>query len=155
MTLVGKREVREAVISLKSFNVSRIISSDLRRASQTASIISKSLGILIEFDSELREINNGVLAGMRNEIANKEYPELYYSSLDFDQPYPLGESPEEFFFRVKTFFEKLSKIDEKCILLVTHQGVIDVINTRVSNTEYTNKRPSVRVMPAHYLILNI
>ena len=39
---------------------------------------------------------------MLKEKAKAEYPGLYWSALNWEQPYPNGESPRQFYERVKT-----------------------------------------------------
>ncbi|MBP1917458.1 putative phosphoglycerate mutase [Lederbergia galactosidilyticus] len=46
------------------FNIKRIISSDLRRAMETAKPIANRLQLPLEQSKDWRETNNGVLAGM-------------------------------------------------------------------------------------------
>ena len=68
----------------------RIISSPQSRARQTAEIIAEILSEPLEFDSNWKEINNGVLAGRTLEEAGKRYP-----FPEFMTPYePIGESGE-------------------------------------------------------------
>lgn len=126
------------------FNIDRIIASDLNRTKQTADIINEKLKLPIEYTTDLRETNNGKLAGMKNEIAEQEYPGLYFSSLKIDERYPKGESPIEFFTRIKEYFEKLiaNLNKEDNIMLVTHKGVINIIYCLVNNIEWNNKMKS-------------
>ena len=58
-------------------NISRIFSSDLFRAKQTAEIISKAINVPVVYLPQFREVNNGVLAGMKNTEALKKYPGLF------------------------------------------------------------------------------
>ncbi|MGN9162384.1 histidine phosphatase family protein [Clostridium sulfidigenes] len=47
--------------------MNKIISSDLRRAVETAKEIESKLNIPVKYCSDWREINNGVLAGMEED----------------------------------------------------------------------------------------
>ncbi len=127
----------------KTVSISRIFTSDLPRASQTAKIIAKQLNLPVEKLPEFRETNNGVLSGMKNEIANERYPGVYWSSLEWDEQYPNGESPHEFFDRIcnawQTFKKNVTDQARGDIALVTHAGVINVILCIENNVEYTNK----------------
>ena len=119
-----------------------IFSSDLNRAKETAEIIVSNLDVKteIEYTKELREINNGLLAGMKNELAEKEYPGLYYKALQYDKQYPLGESPKEFYQRILNFWnEKLLHLNTKNILIVTHGGVINILLHLFNDIPYSNK----------------
>lgn len=70
----------------------------------------------------------------------KQYPGLYYSSLGIDDHYPNGESPREFYVRVRNAFLKLLEENQsKKILLVTHGGVITIILAMINGYEYSTK----------------
>ena len=138
--------------------VEKLFSSDLPRAIETIMPISTALNLEVEFKPEFRETNNGVFAGMPNDIANEKYPGLFWNTLDWDEPYPQGESPRIFYERIKTAWEKFSeKIlkENKNIILVTHGGVINVIYTLIEGTIFSNKMKMERInhaimMPLKY-----
>ncbi len=126
----------------KIHNISHIVTSDLKRAVTTAEIISNELDVSIEKDLLLREINNGDLSGMLNSEAEIRYPDLYFSSLEMNEKYPNGESPNEFYERVKLWFKIFvseHKNDSKNILVVTHGGVINIIYHIIKGIEWSNK----------------
>lgn len=139
--------------------IEKIFSSDLPRAAQTATSISEALNLEIALMPEFRETNNGVLAGMQNEIADKLYPGLYWSALEWNEAYPQGESPCAFYERIKTAWEHFSeKIleDGKNVALFTHAGVINVIYTLIDGTIFSNKEktkpiPYVALIPLNYI----
>lgn len=124
------------------YNITKIYSSDLIRAQQTAKILADKIDIPIHFMSEFREVNNGDLAGLKNEIANIKFPNLYWRKLEWDEHYPNGESPKEFYERIKSAWNKLIKSEKNNkgnIILVTHGGVINIIKSIILNQEYSNK----------------
>lgn len=124
------------------YNITKIYSSDLIRAQQTAKILADKIDIPIHFTSEFREVNNGDLAGLKNEIANIKFPNLYWRKLEWDEHYPNGESPKEFYERIKSAWNKLIKTEKNNkgnIILVTHGGVINIIKSINLNQEYSNK----------------
>lgn len=96
-----------------------IISSTLRRATETAEIIGKILGIPIEGDPDWMEINNGPLAGLLFDIAAVKYPKP-----DFRNPYePLwltGESDWEVYCRAARAVEKVVRRGSGHYLVVAH-----------------------------------
>jgi bisphosphoglycerate-dependent phosphoglycerate mutase len=55
----GIQDAHKAADSLDGKNITRIVSSDLPRAKQTANIISKKLGIPVTFDPNLRTWDSG------------------------------------------------------------------------------------------------
>lgn len=126
-----------------SINIDCIYSSDLQRAAETAEILSHCLGYPVEYIPGLREADNGDLAGMKNDLANKKYPGLYWSTLDYDERYPNGESPEMFYHRIKAAWlelknRRLSRT-AKDALLVTHGGVIEAILCIENGIAFSNK----------------
>lgn len=126
----------------KEFKITKIISSDLPRALSTANEVVKKIDVRVEFDKELREMNNGDLAGMLNKEALVKYPGLFFNTLRMDEKYPNGESPDDFYKRVKRWFDDVIckyKHSNENILIVTHGGVINIICHIVKDIEWTNK----------------
>jgi len=131
-----------------NYNIKQIISSDLTRAMTTAHFIADELEIPVQKDSSLREANNGDLAGMLNETALAQYPGLFFSSLKMDEAYPNGESPKDFYLRIKSWFENFCNCCDSTsgnILVVTHAGVINVIYHLVNGITWSNKGPAFSI----------
>ena len=141
-----------------SFNIVRIFSSDLLRARQTAEIISSKLHIGVEYLPQFRETNNGILAGMNNHIATERYPGLFWNTLEWDERYPDGESPHQFFDRIsnawKTLKENMCDIDGN-IVLVTHGGVINVIYHIEHGIPYSNKSKPLSIKSAGLIAFDV
>ncbi|MCQ4088433.1 histidine phosphatase family protein [Saccharibacillus sp. JS10] len=130
-----------------SFQINRIVSSDLQRALDTANEIANFLDLPIETNNVWRETNNGVIAGMPNEIVDERFPGLYFSSLRMDEKYPGGESPQDFYLRIKKTFRHLCEEQSlknplENVVVVTHGGVISVIYHILKGLEWTNKNKS-------------
>lgn len=124
------------------YNIGKIYSSDLIRARQTAQIIADRLSVPVELVCGFREVNNGELAGMDNALAEEKYPNLYWRKLNWDEHYPNGESPKEFYERVSGVWAEFVKevsLYNKNVLLITHGGVINIIKCIVNDLEYSNK----------------
>ena len=144
LTDEGKAQADElaSFVQTSDFGIKRIYCSDLLRAVQTAQPVADKLHLPIIQMPEFRETNNGILAGMKNELANKMYPGLYWNTLDWEQRYPGGESPREFYERISTAWEALQKMvleQNEDVLLVTHGGVINVILSIVNGEKYSNE----------------
>ena len=125
-----------------NFDVSKIVASDLPRTASTAYAISQKMRIPVVLEEKLREMNNGELAGMRNEEALIKYPGLFFNTLDMDERYPGGESPLEFFYRIKGWFLSFLSIYDKLegnVVVVTHSGVINIIYHIVNQIQWSNK----------------
>ena len=139
-----------------SFQIGAVFSSDLPRAMETAEEIAKQLKLPVEALAEFREVNNGDLAGMDNEIAAERYPEFYWNQMDWTQAYPNGESPAEFYERISRAWSALSecllKQPQNCVL-VTHGGVIQVILSLICHKPYSNTKPLRKIKNCEIIIL--
>ncbi len=132
----------------EKYSINKIISSDLRRAVETAKEIESKLNIPVKYCSDWREINNGVLAGMDNKDALIKYPGLFFNTLEMSERYPNGESPSEFYNRIQsTFLELCNNIstgmEEDDVIILTHGGVINVLYYILNNIKWTNKSPKL------------
>lgn len=150
----GFIQVRRLANELSSninVHIGMIYTSDLVRARQTADILSEALHVPIKELPVFREVNNGLLAGMKNTIAAKRYPELYWNMMGWDRSYPEGESPHEFFDRISSAwyaFKREHRQSDRDILLVTHGGVIQIIRCLEAGIPYTNKENPFSLAPA-------
>lgn len=111
---------------------------------ETTKEIEVKLNISAEYSEEWRENNNGVLAGMLNSEALQKYPGLFFNTLRMDERYPDGESPIEFYNRIKeTYYRLCNRIINNEIgpnvMIVTHGGVINIIYHIIKGVEWNNK----------------
>lgn len=157
----GKREAKMLADYLvqhkEDYHFTKMITSDLKRAETTATILAEVLQLPLEKESSLRETNNGDLAGMLNSEADQKFPRLYFRSLAMDKHYPNGESPREFYQRIKTWFQRfLQENDDsdEMQIVVTHGGVINIIYHLVNQIEWTNKSNLFHVKHCSISILN-
>ena len=97
-----------------------ILSSPLKRASQTAEIISKELGVNVEIYEYLKERNlNGVLTGLVRSEAKVKYPEVVEIHNRWE--YVDGsEREEDFSTRVKNAIKYLLNMQHDSVIAVTH-----------------------------------
>lgn len=138
----GVSQVKELAENISNYPIGRIYSSDLTRSVQTATILNEVLNVKIQYLPQFREVNNGLLAGMKNDHALVQYPGLFWSSLGWDEHYPEGESPREFYERIAAAWISLkSRIRDLPfdVVLVTHGGVINVIQCIEHGVVYSNK----------------
>lgn len=105
-----------------------LYSSDLLRASQTAEIIGEQLGLEVNINKELREINTGIATGKTKEWARANRNPRKGSSFDLDyQEFQNGETWRQFYRRVCDCLELLCDTNEKNLLIVTHGGTLAYI----------------------------
>jgi broad specificity phosphatase PhoE len=69
----GRGQARELAVRLRSEPITAVYSSDLRRASETAAIVGEALGLPVELDRRLREIDVGTWQG-RTHVENDGSP---------------------------------------------------------------------------------
>ena len=157
----GKREAKTLADYLvqhkEDYHFTKMITSDLKRAETTATILAETLQLPLEKESNLRETNNGDLAGMLNSEADQKFPRLYFRSLAMDEHYPNGESPREFYQRIKTWFQRFlqeNNNSDETQIVVTHGGVINIIYHLVNQIEWTNKSNLFHVKHCSISLLN-
>lgn len=142
----------------ESLNINKFVVSDLKRAITTANIANEFLGLPVELESGLREMNNGDLAGMLNDDALVRYPGLFFNTLEMSEKYPNGESPIDFYNRIKNWFyqaiETYKDVDGN-IAFVTHSGVINIIYYIVNGLEWSNKEKSFKIGNCSIHILDL
>ena len=139
------------------YRIRKIISSDLPRAMSTAQFISAELDLPVQQEFQLREMNNGDLAGMPNGEALERYPNLFFRTLKMNEPYPNGESPNDFFMRIKKWFDGFTakyKDTNENIVVVTHGGVINIIYYLVNGMEWSNESRAFKATNCSIHILN-
>lgn len=129
----------------ENFKIDAVYASDLRRAYDTARIITSKLGIpedQIHTDKELREINAGKWEGMYFSDIPEKYPEDYFNwanNADICR-FPGGESTQEAFLRV---YNKISEISEensgKTVLVVFHAMPLKLLLSYAENGRLDSK----------------
>lgn len=114
------------------FDVDKIFTSDIKRAVSTASIINEYLNLLLILDDELRELDKGLLTGIKKDDAMILYPS-YMNISDINVRYPGGESMFDFYLRIKKLLLNMSKYENS--IVVTHRGVINMIYCYLLNDD--------------------
>ena len=109
---------------------SRLYSSDLGRALQTAQPISDKSGRVVHADARLRERNLGIFQGHTSAQCERRWPKHYagFRSRDPEHAIPAGESGRELYERVIDVFTTLArKHPGERLVVVTHGGVLDAL----------------------------
>ena len=156
LTLKGKEQVHTAKAQLCNKGIVEIYSSDLVRAKETAEIVADELSLGITYLPQFRESNNGLLAGMLKTEALEKYPGIYWNALDWPQTWPEGESPEQFFRRIKSaWYEFKKQAVNKNVLLVSHGGVMNIILCLENGIPYTNKETHFQIKDAEIVQIDV
>lgn len=78
-------------------------------------------------------------AQIKNVDVQVAWDAFFFSRLKMEKSYPNGESPNDFYIRIKSSFIDLVRMNkDKKILLVTHGGVITVITCLIFELAYSN-----------------
>ena len=123
----GRREAAEAAPCLAG-EVSRVVSSDLRRAAETAGIIADVLGLAApEYDPALREIDVGAWSGLTSAQIEEGWPggiELWRDGKDAGNA---GEDRSSFRDRILAAVIGHASHAPAPLLIVTHGAAIGVV----------------------------
>lgn len=164
LTEQGHRQLQLLALRLaKDFSghhkqVPTIITSDLRRAEESAEIIANALGGKVSSMEFLREKNNGLAAGLTEEAARALYDApATLKELDHAN-YPGGETRRQFFYRVQSGLRVLGDLTKEDLIIVAHKGTIQniIFDWSGFDIEAINAHNfSVDILPASITILGI
>jgi len=132
----GLAQARSLAEQLKDQSFAAIYSSDLRRARQTAEPIANLLGINIQLEARLREINQGQWEGVLVEDIKARYAKIWSQRTEDPanvRP-PGGETVREVATRVYTALDEItSRHSDENILIVSHGLSIATAICRTQN----------------------
>lgn len=128
----GKTEAKDISKKIAEYKIDVIYSSPLKRALETAEIISKEIGLNIKISESLKERDFGDLSGKSWEEISK-ITGVDSKEIDRKQEYDYtkygGENALQVKERVQNFLKKIVGIGHSNILLVCHAGVIRAIES--------------------------
>ena len=139
LTEKGKTQVAEAAGKISSLDqgFEMILSSPLKRAFQSAEILSDQLSVDVEVFEYLKERNlNGVLTGLTRSEAKEKYPDLVRRHENYE--YVDGsERFEDMNNRVKNALKLLESMEYNSLVAVTHGLFIKTFFMEMMNTDIT------------------
>ena len=127
LNALGRSQAEAAAQALSASGIDRIVSSDLRRAHETAEALSAATGAGLELDARLREISVGEWQGRtRDEIAGIWPEELAAWFSGADMRPPGGESRRESSARVVTAIREIVAAagEDETLAIVAHGAVL-------------------------------
>jgi broad specificity phosphatase PhoE/ribonuclease HI len=160
----GRVQARAVASRLASRGgIDLIVSSGLSRCRETASIIASALGVPVELDDDLREVDFGLWEGLTFPVVEERWPrELALWLADTSISPPDGESYASLQHRVRTAQERIvNRHRGQTVCIVSHSRPIamfalnlldaplhslyrlHVDNTSVSELDYYDDGPSV------------
>lgn len=135
---LGLSQAAAAARRLSGLPVAALYSSDLLRARQTAERLADVLALPLSLQPEFRERCYGLFEGMTYDEARARHPEHYraFERRDPDYAFPQGgESLQQLHSRVIGRLRCLAEDHSgQMVLLVTHGGVLDIVNRFVRGT---------------------
>lgn len=135
LTAQGKDFAKKVGDTIKKFpeQAEMIVSSDLKRATDTARIISKKIKAPIKFDQLLRERRGGIVEGKKEtEIDWKSYEKV---SLPF-RKHEGGESFMEVKKRAIAFLNKIKKEKYSTVIIVSHNVFLSMLLSVILKWNY-------------------
>jgi probable phosphoglycerate mutase len=129
---LGLAQAEAAARWLSGHSVAALYSSDLQRAQQTAGCLGSTLGLTPVLLPAVRERRYGLFEGLTYAEARARHPAHYHAfemrEPDFALPEG-GESLRQLYARVTACLgELVARHPGQTVILVTHGGVLDIIN---------------------------
>lgn len=142
LSLFGRMQASAAARRLAGERISRVLSSDLKRAWQTAEIIAEACGLEPQADRRLREVDVGSWAGLTRQEAKERFPEGFARRRAGGKGWEGGESYEEMDERVRGYVTQVvaSARGSERIAIVCHSGVVRMLVVHALGLKPENRR---------------
>lgn len=151
----GRTQVEALANFLRNIGLGALYASDLKRAAETAAIISAKVDVAPTYDARLRERNIGNWQGLTLEEVQAWYPDEYTLFTNNPEHYqiPGGESLHEVSLRMRAAFDQIvAEAKAETIGVVSHTVTIRTLlsdlvpsynprSIRLGNTAVTTIRP--------------
>lgn len=135
LTQVGWNQARFAAPALARFEPELVIASDLRRATDTATVLTEAINVPLRIDKRLRETFLGDWQGLTAAEVDEGWPgELQRWRADSTWAPPGGESRVEVAARAYEVVDDLQQdetANEETVLLAAHGGLIVALTGRL------------------------
>ena len=133
LNLSGELQIACIAEEIAHLGIERIDSSDLLRAARTATVIAQRIGVDVETQKDLREIDFGLWEGLSWQEIEARFP---LEAARWLQEFPMHSAPEgeayaDFTARIETAIEPLLReAVARTTAIVTHRGVMTYALTR-------------------------
>ncbi|MGH3519376.1 MAG: histidine phosphatase family protein [Haloechinothrix sp.] len=132
LTPIGWNQARFAVPALARFAPDLVIASDLRRATDTAAVLTDGIGVPLRIDKRLRETHLGEWQGLTAAQVDEGWPGARQNwRADASWTPPGGESRVEVAERAYEVVADLEKNEHQAVLLAAHGGLILALTARL------------------------
>jgi broad specificity phosphatase PhoE len=129
LTEVGRNQARFAVPALARFSPDIVVTSDLRRAMDTATTFTDQVGVPLRVDKRLRETNLGLWQGKTSAEVDEQWPgarQVWQTDPTWTPPG--GESRPEVANRAAEVVSDLDGSSEETAVLCSHGGLITALS---------------------------
>lgn len=125
----GRDQAESAAPRMSAYSIDAVYASDLKRAWETAEIVSRGTGLEVRPDPRLREMSFGVFEGLTFDEINEQWPnELSAWITDRSNTPPEGEPKDQFVGRLKEFLADIeANHQDEVVLIVSHGGPLKAI----------------------------
>lgn len=128
----GLRQARTAAVRIAAFNPDIVLSSDLRRAADTAAAFTTISGQAASPDKRLRETHLGLWQGLSGSEVEERWPgAMHHWRAQPTWAPPGGESRVEVAARAAEVVAELDRDRHASALLCTHGGLIGAVTARL------------------------
>ncbi len=123
---LGRRQSEAAARALSGEAIEALYASPLRRALETAEIISGALGLTIRTDPRLKEIDVGIFQDRLRADLEADHAQVLARWLSGDPDFviPGGESRHQLAHRGRAAFEDIRRSGHEQAVVVAHGGVL-------------------------------
>ncbi|MBC6449688.1 histidine phosphatase family protein [Actinokineospora xionganensis] len=154
LTEVGWNQARFAVPALARFSPDIIVASDLRRATDTATVFSEAMGIPLRIDKRLRETNLGLWQGKTSVEVDDGWPGVRGRwQTDATVTPPGGETRVEVAARAAEVVAELDTGTEETAVLCAHGGLITALTGRLLDLPVANWSQLGGISNCHWTVL--
>lgn len=120
LNALGRQQAAALADRFADDSIDALYSSDLRRARETAEIVSRSIGLPITLDHDLREIDIGSWSGLTRAQIEERFPGMER---------PDGETNEAFDARAVGAVRRIASAHAgQRVLAITHGGVVRALD---------------------------
>jgi broad specificity phosphatase PhoE len=142
LNALGRRQSAELAETLLDAGITRVYTSPLRRASETAEIVGGILALEVEPVEALREIDVGSWSGLTRDEVAERFPDDYARWLAHaPHGYDGGETYDELAARVVPAVREVAERHPKgTLLVVTHGGPSRVLQAYAAGIDYIEAR---------------
>jgi 2,3-bisphosphoglycerate-dependent phosphoglycerate mutase len=126
LTARGRCQAESLAAVLNNRQITRVYSSDLGRALQTARVVTEHLGVELIIDKRLRERNFGILEGKTKAELDEGLLQERFRSHDPDYVIPGGESFRQVYERSVACLEELVEQNgHAAFAVICHGGIVN------------------------------